>query len=180
MGHEIFDATVIKKGTNAQQPSLSTNGNLIAVTLRGNKRDCGVYNIAKKEWISMEGGCEIEFAPDMKSVVRVNEGQGNGSTEILRIPIDENGYPTEKIKSTFGISDKVRLMDLPGRRSHEYFPKLDPSGTWMVWGATQFGHEHDIADYDLFIWNVNTNQKEGAVRLTFHSGNDRWPDIFLK
>jgi hypothetical protein len=69
-------------------------------------------------------------------------------------------------------------MDLPGRRSHEYFPRLSRDGKWMVWGATQRGHDHDIADYEIYLWEVGT-PADSAVRLTFHSGNDRWPDIHL-
>lgn len=48
----------------------------------------------------------------------------------------------------------------------------------MVWGATQRGHDHDIADYEIYLWQVGT-PADSAVRLTFHSGNDRWPDIHL-
>jgi hypothetical protein len=71
-------------------------------------------------------------------------------------------------------------MDIPGRRSHEYFPKIDNSGKWMIWCATQYGHEHDIVDYEVFIWDVNTDKNKDPVRLTFHTGNDRWPDLFTE
>ena len=176
---EIFDAEKsIQKKTNAQQPSLSPDGKLLAVTLRGNKRDCGIWNFAKNEWNSYGGGCQITWFPDGKRVLRMNEGQGNGSTEILAIHVDNDGKPVENIGGLGGISDKVRFMDLPGRRSHEYFPKLDQTGTWLVWGATQFGHEHDLADYELYIWNIHTDKNRDFTRLTFHTGNDRWPDIF--
>ena len=70
------------------------------------------------------------------------------------------------------------MIDIPGRRSHEYFPQLSADGKWLVWAATQRGHDHDIADYEIYLWEVGTGA-ETAVRLTFHSGNDRWPDIFL-
>jgi hypothetical protein len=107
----------------------------------------------------------------------MNEGQGNGGTEVLSLHIDESGKSLDKI-SGLSIPKSMRLMDLPGRRSHEYFPKIDQSGTWMIWCATQVGHEHDIYDYEIYLWNVSAHRDE-AVRLTFHSGNDRWPDIFI-
>jgi len=47
-----------------------------------------------------------------------------------------------------------------------------------VWAATQRGHDHDIADYEIYLWEVGTPAST-AVRLTYHSGNDRWPDIFM-
>jgi Tol biopolymer transport system component len=173
---ELFDAEKsIKKGAIAQQPSLSPDGRFLAVTLRGTRRDAGIWNFAKNEWISYGGGCEITWFPDVKRVLRVNEGMGNGSTEVLAFNIDADGKPIDKI----GLSDKTRFMDLPGRRSHEYFPKLDPTGKWLVWGATQTGHEHDIYDYEIYLWNITTDKKKDFVRLTFHTGNDRWPDIFL-
>ena len=36
----------------------------------------------------------------------------------------------------------------------------------------------DIADYEIYLWEVGS-PFEKAVRLTYHSGNDRWPDIFV-
>jgi len=49
----------------------------------------------------------------------------------------------------------------------------------MVLGASAEGHEHDRADYEIFLWRVDT-PPETAVRLTFHTGNDNWPDLFLR
>jgi hypothetical protein len=69
-------------------------------------------------------------------------------------------------------------MDLPGRRSHEYFPRLSPDGKWLVWGATDKGHDHDIFDYELYIWKIG-EPVETATRITYHTGNDRWPDIWF-
>jgi hypothetical protein len=48
----------------------------------------------------------------------------------------------------------------------------------LVWGITQRGHDHVVVDYEIYLWQVGT-APETAVRLTHHSGNDRWPDIFI-
>jgi hypothetical protein len=48
----------------------------------------------------------------------------------------------------------------------------------MVWCATEEGHDHDIYDYEVYIWKRGAPVAT-ATRLTFHSGNDRWPDIFI-
>jgi len=40
-------------------------------------------------------------------------------------------------------------------------------------------HEHDLADYEVYIWDINTDKEKGPVRITFHTGNDRWPDIHI-
>jgi hypothetical protein len=97
---------------------------------------------------------------------------GNGGSEVFRMPIAA-GKPPKELSD-----DELKFMDLAGRRSHEYFPQLSADGKWMVWGATQRGHDHDIADYEIYVWEVGTSA-EKAVRLSYHSGNDRWPDLFV-
>ena len=67
----------------------------------------------QRNWIGRSLGCSLQF-------------------EV------ENGAPKEKV-SSMRVPKKVKLMDLPGRLSHEYFPKLDNTGKYMVWCATQKG-----------------------------------------
>ena len=64
------------------------------------------------------------------------------------------------------------------RYSHEYFPRVSNDGRWLVWGAAASGHEHDRADYEIFVWQIGRPVSE-AVRLTHHPGNDQWPDIHV-
>ena len=71
-----------------------------------------------------------------------------------------------------------KWLDLPGEYSHEYFPRLDPSGRVLVFAASSGGHELDIEDYEIFLWQVGRPAAE-AQRLTFSSANDSWPDIWL-
>ena len=71
---------------------------------------------------------------------------------------------------------RVLLFDAPEPWSHEYFPRFAEGGRWLVYGASQGGHEQDSEDYEIFLWDsANTNLP--PARLTFHSGNDCWPDI---
>jgi hypothetical protein len=175
---EIFDAgQTIKKGAYSQQPQMSPDGKFLAITIRGTDRQTGIFNRQTKVWNGTGGGCQINWYPSSREVVRMNEGHGNGGTEVLHIKIDDNGKPLIKIAG-LAVPKELKLMDLPGRRSHEYFPMIDKSGQWMVWCATQYGHEHDIVDYEVFIWKMGTGPKT-PVQLTFHTGNDRWPDIHL-
>lgn len=177
---EIFDSEKnIKKGTYSQQPQLSHDGKKLAITIRGTKRETGIWNLEKRKWFSTGGGCQMEWFPDDKAILRMNEGMGNGGTEIFKIAIDSEGKPIDEVRGVV-IPKKIRFMDLPGRRSHEYFPKLDKRGLYLVWCATQYGHDHDIADYEVYLWEVNTDPKKDVIRLTFHTANDRWPDIFIE
>lgn len=158
-------------GALLQQPELSSDGKYLAVTLRGSKRETGIWNIAKKTWTQTGLGCQVNWTPDHSAIYWVHP-TGNGGSRVLRMPI-ENGKPPKDSDE-----DKLEFMDLPGRRSHEYFPQLSRDGKWLVWGITQRGHDHDTADYEIYLWEVGT-PSEKAVRLTYNSANDRWPDVFI-
>ncbi len=170
---EIMDSEGVKDldGALLQQPELSSDGKYIAITLRGSKRETGIWNIAKKTWTQTGLGCQVNWTPDHTAIYWVHP-TGNGGSRILKMPI-ESGTPPKDIDE-----DKLELMDMPGRRSHEYFPQLSRDGKWLVWGITQRGHDHDTADYEIYLWEVGTPTEKG-VRLTYNSGNDRWPDIFI-
>ncbi len=177
---EIFDTEKhFGKGAYCGQPELSHNGKFLAGTIRGTHRETGIFNLEKQQWYSTGKGCEIIWFPSDERVLRVNEGHGNGGTEILAFRVNEHGKPTDPIKGVFGVPKEVKFMDLPGRRSHEYFPYISNDGNWMVWGASRGGHQHDTEDYDLYIWKIGTDKKKDFVRLTFHTGNDRWPSIHV-
>jgi hypothetical protein len=170
---ELMDSEGVEAldGALLQQPELSHDGRFLAITLRGSKRETGIWDLKKKAWRQTGLGCQINWTPDGDSIYWVNP-TGNGQSEVYKMPI-KNGKPPKDFAD-----DQLRFMDVPGRRSHEYFPQLSSDGKWMVWGVTQRGHDHDIADYEIYLWQVGEPQ-ESAVRLTYHSGNDRWPDIFI-
>lgn len=159
-------------GALLQQPELSADGKFIAITLRGSKRETGIWNIAKKSWTQTGLGCQINWTPDQSAIYWVHP-TGNGGSRVFKMPISDGAPPKQEPSE-----DELQFMDMPGRRSHEYFPQLSRDGKWLVWGITQRGHDHDIADYEIYLWEVGT-PFEKAVRLTHNSGNDRWPDIFI-
>jgi len=114
--------------------------------------------------LTREQACEPTWAPDGRSLLWVETG-GRGGTRIMTGSPDGGG--------------RRPFMDLPGAYSHEYFPRLSNDGRWLVWGAAAEGHEHDRADYEVFLWAVGTPVVE-AVRLTHHAGNDQWPDLHVR
>jgi hypothetical protein len=170
---EVMDSAGVSDldGALLQQPEMSRDGKYIAITLRGSKRETGIWDIAHKVWTKTGLGCQVNWLPDGSGIYWVNP-TGNGGSEIFRMPI-KDGKPAKEFSD-----DELRFMDLPGRRSHEYFPELSADGKWLVWGVTQRGHDHDIADYEIYLWKVGS-PPDSAVRLTYHSANDRWPDIFI-
>jgi hypothetical protein len=158
-------------GALLQQPQMSRDGKYIAITLRGSRRETGIWDVFARTWTKTGLGCQINWTPDGQRIYWVNP-TGNGGSEVFQMPIAA-GKPQRELSD-----DELKFIDIPGRRSHEYFPQLSADGRWLVWGATQRGHDHDIADYEIYIWELGT-PADKATRLTFHSGNDRWPDIFI-
>lgn len=139
------------------------NPHLLTATVRGRLSAVGVVDLAKRTFTRVGNGCQIGWFPDGQRVFWVDNG-GNGGNQIMFSP-----YP--------GLNAQV-FMDHPGQFSHEYFPRLSAGGRWLAWGISAGGHEHDIADYEIFLWDTDTSPDQ-AKRLTYNSANDRRPDIFL-
>jgi hypothetical protein len=173
----VADVETVKKGALAQHPSLSDDGKLLAVTLRGSGRETGIFNLETKKYFTSGGGCQFSFFPGAHRCIRVNE-TGIGGTSIFAFDLKADGTHG-KIDGGKIDGKSIVFMDMPGRRSHEYFPRLSPKGDYLIWGITQKGHDHDLADYEIFLWKIG-DAPEKAARLTYHSGNDRWPDIFFE
>jgi Tol biopolymer transport system component len=114
--------------------------------------------------LTREQACQTTWTPDGHGVLWIETG-GHGGTRVMTGTADG--------------ADRRVLMDLPGARSHEYFPKLSNDGRWLVWAASAEGHEHDRADYDIFLWSVGTPWQR-AIQLTQHPGNDQWPDLWIR
>lgn len=169
----LVDSTKVPDLGNAdlQNPYLSPDRKHVSITLRGAKRETGIFHLESKEWVATGQGCQVNWFPQGGRILWVNPS-GKGGSEVFSVPVAD-GRPTKKF--SYG---EMRFIDIPHRNSHEYFPMIDRTGKWMVWAATQRGHDHDIADYEIFIWKIGAPAEE-ATRLTFHSGNDRWPDLHV-
>ncbi len=148
-----------------QTPELSPRDpDLLALTLRGKLDGVFLLRLSQDRFTHLGGGsCELTWMPDGREVVWVENG-GRGGTRIV-------------LSNLEGREKKV-LMDLPLSFSHEYFPRVSNDGQWLVWGASEGGHEHDLADYEIFLWKIGRPWEE-AVRITYNSANDRWPDIHV-
>ncbi|MGI9316692.1 MAG: hypothetical protein ACR2QW_05115, partial [bacterium] len=109
-------------------------------------------------------GCELNWSSDGKWLYQVGHG---GRQETMFYRIDPSTLTAQP------------WLDLPGEFSHEYWPKDSNDGRFLVFGASRGDHEHDVADYELFLWPIDT-ALDNVIRLTFHSGNDNWPDVYIK
>jgi hypothetical protein len=161
----ILDGTQDPVSAEIGTPEFSPQDpNLLAFSPRGKMDGVFILDRIKKRFIKFGQGCEITWVPPGQEVIWV-EGGGNGGTQVF--------------KSALTPVQPIPFIDLPGRYSHEYFPRLARDGKWLVWAASEGGHEHDIADYEIFLWKVGTPFNK-AIRLTYNPANDRWPDIFIE
>ncbi|MBN1809896.1 MAG: PD40 domain-containing protein [Planctomycetes bacterium] len=168
----VLDSAGSLRGSQLQQPQMSPDGRNMAVTLRGRLRETGIWNFERKEWTKVGGGCQINWFPSGDRIYWMHP-TGMGDSEVLSTAVKDGKPADPGAKYT-----DLKWVDLPGRRSHEYFPKVSSDGRWLVWCATIYGHDHDIYDYEVHCWRIGEGLDK-AVRLTFHEGNDRWPDIYV-
>jgi len=112
-------------------------------------------------------GCELRWSLDGKQLFQVAAGGRDKGLRIVSVD-----------PKTLEVTTKI---DLEGEFSHEYWPKESANGEYFVFGASRGRehHEHDVADYEIFLWKTGSDLSQ-ATRLTFHTGNENWPDVFIR
>ena len=151
----------LPEGTLLSIPDVRDGDPWLAVTLRGKlnttafvSADGSVSNVAK--------GCQLVWRGNAGSRHAWIGHPGNQKNTIFAADFGEN---------------PAVLFDAAGDYSHEYFPSFTKNGRWLVFGASTGGHEQDSEDYEIFLLDTSRPNSPPA-RLTFHTGNDCWPDIF--
>ena len=146
-----------------------------ALTLRGKHRataSCALGDANAETAPSIQdlaGGCQMIWRKD----------QPESGTSDTPVWIDHPGRMKNAIYTFDGQAKApVILLDAEEPWSHEYFPRFAEGGRWLVYGASTGGHEQDSEDYEIFLWDTADTNTPPA-RLTFHTGNDCWPDIRL-
>lgn len=152
-----------REGERFETPTLHPDGRRLAATLRGKRRGTVLVDLPSGRETPVAGGCQLAWVPGGDWLVLV-EGGGRMKNRICRA--DSSGGNLET------------LLDMPEPWSHEYFPRVSNDGALLVFGAAAKGHEHDTADYEIFLWRIGT-PPESAARVSFHTGNDQWPDVWV-
>jgi hypothetical protein len=160
-------------GVRLENPQMSPDRFHVAVTLASpTQKEVGILNLGNSKWSPLGPGEQITWFPDGSRVAWIGP-DGKDGAEVLSVSV------TDGVPAAASAANK-RLIDLEGGRSVERFCKTDQSGKWLVFGAATGGEKAvtapGIGDYEIFLWPVGATAKR-AVRLTFHSANDRWPDI---
>jgi uncharacterized protein (TIRG00374 family) len=152
----------ILPGALLETPSYNPASRQLVTTIRGAARTTALIDERNHARL-VDDGCQIHWTPDGRNLLDVNHGKMHTGFWLID---PQNMKPT-------------LLFDSPTEWSHEYFPKLSPDSKFLVYGASTGAHEHDSADYEIFLWKVGSPM-ESAVRLTYHTGNDCWPDVWLE
>ena len=140
----------------------------LCLTLRGPHRgtvraSAGLYETGPYHVKDVAGGCQMVFREPRGTVAWIDH-PGRKKNAIYTFDEHEDG--------------PIVLLDAEEPWSHEYFPRFAGEGRWLVYGASTGGHEQDSEDYEIFLWDTAVTNTPPA-RLTFHTGNDCWPDLFL-
>ena len=159
----LLDSDALTDGRAMGDPELHEDGSKLAVSVGRYGAIVLPPQASSYQRLTDQHVCQTTWVPGTDDLLWM-EASGNGGTRVMR------GAADGSVVEVF--------MDLPGERSHEYFPTLSQDAAWMVWAASAEGHEHDRADYEIYAWRVG-DPWDDAVRLTYFAGNDQWPDIYV-
>ena len=155
----------IPEDVQLQTPDYNARTGQLAVTLRTRPRITALYG-PDGHHTQVGGGsqCQLAWARDYSHLYLI-----------------ENRRKKNQVYKFMPDSGQTKpWFDLTGRFNHEYFPRQSNDRAYLVLGASRGKdeHEHDSADYEIFIWRIGSPH-EDAVRLTYHTGNDSWSDLYV-
>lgn len=153
------------EGTVWTDPALDPAGNRVAATVHAKKSSAVLLALPAGAETHVAAGGQMLFAPGGDGLVLVAEEGGRMNNRICRA--DRNGQNLET------------WLDLPGFWSREYFPRVSNDGALLVFGAARDEGAFDTADFEIFLWRVG-DPPERAARVSFHTGNDLWPDVWVQ
>ncbi|MEM9595831.1 MAG: LamG-like jellyroll fold domain-containing protein [Acidobacteriota bacterium] len=70
---------------------------------------------------------------------------------------------------------------LQADRRYLYFPMVSRDGLFLTYGASDGSHDHERADYDVFVAEIDPSTLElvgPPRRVTSHPATDRFPDVW--
>lgn len=139
----------------AKQADIGSNTGFWGTALFSDNQIKAVYN-----------GCQIFWSTRGDDLFQVIPKGNQGNSFVY---VNQNDFTVSP------------MLDLAGEFSHEYFPKTSNNDEYLTFAASRSKdqHEHDRADYEIFLWKMGSDPSK-ATRLTFHSGNDNWPDVYIK
>lgn len=156
---EIIPARVPEfEGKSVGYPTISPDGEWLAFA--STYPSAWIIYIVKLDGSNLyqfAHGCQQQYRPDGELLVWIT-----------------GGYHDVYIGPPDGTKQRVFEDSIPGR-SHCYFPRWSNNGEYIVFAASPH-FSHWTSDYEIYIKPFEGGE---AVRLTFHPGTDKWPDLFI-
>lgn len=154
----------IPSGFEFSTPHYNSKKEALAVTTSGTRQTKFVFSMKPGiAPLELPEGCQLSWMPDNEKMVFTNHGR-----------VGDTAFQIVDPKT----SEVVTLLDLPTEYHHIYFPRFSENGKWLIYGASKGDHEHDQADYDIFLWRVGS-PIESIQQLASDPANDSWPDLHL-
>lgn len=171
----VFESGIgnqMPKGTKLHNPKLNPVSRQLVFTARqsaigSSTGHWGTAIDSDGSHRAVYNGCELSWSADGERLFQVALDGEDGTNRFIEVDPE-----------TLQVST---LLNLSGEFTHEYWPKESNNGDYLVFGASrgeQF-HEHDTQDYEIFLWKRGSDPSK-AHRITFHTGNDNWPDVFIE
>jgi len=140
-------------------------------------------NALPLNWLPDGSGCCV--AQDQTVLrCRLDDGRLDPLPGLeLPAPADPRTVGAVQADGGLVITDPEADVVVPGIEpgEHAAFAKMAADGRWLVYGAAAEGQNHDVADYEIYLQELADGQPAGPrVRLTWHSGVDRWPDVYVE
>lgn len=131
-----------------------------------------LYDPRRREVTELQafGGCQPYFSADGRWGYWVAGAGG---------PLYKIDLKTRAVSQLLGKSDPR----MPGAQGYLYFPMLSSDQTLLAFAASDGGHDHWAADYDVHLVETDPERLEVAgrpVRIAPHPGVDRFPDVYVK
>lgn len=131
-----------------------------------------LYDPRRREVTELQafGGCQPFFSADGRWGYWVAGAGG---------PLYKIDLATRAVSQLLGKGDPR----MPGGQGYLYFPMLSSDQTLLAFAASDGGHDHWAADYDVHLVETDPERLEVAgrpVRIAPHPGVDRFPDVWVK
>lgn len=131
-----------------------------------------LYDPRRREVTELQafGGCQPYFSADGRWGYWVAGAGG---------PLYKIELATRTVSQFLGKSDPR----MPGAQGYLYFPMLSSDQTLLAFAASDGGHDHWAADYDIHLVETDPELLEIAgrpVRIAPHAGVDRFPDVWVQ
>jgi hypothetical protein len=131
-----------------------------------------LYDPRRREVTELQafGGCQPYFSRDGRWGYWVAGAGG---------PLYKIELATRAVSLLLGKSDPR----MPGPQGYLYFPMLSSDQTLLAFAASDGGHDHWSADYDVHLVEIDPERLEVAsrpVRVAPHPAVDRFPDVYVQ